>query len=63
MVRSAVVGDGLRYGMAGSPSKPQEDEFESIWRERTAETEDEVISLAVSFSVVQMLLDLNEVLA
>jgi len=33
----------------------EEDEFEAIWRERTAETEDEVISLAVSFSIVQML--------
>ena len=37
-------------------SESQEDEFEAIWRERTAETEDEVISLAVSFSIVQMLL-------
>ena len=37
-------------------SESQEDEFEAIWRERTAETEDEVISLAVSFSIAQMLL-------
>ena len=34
----------------------QEDEFEQLWRERTAETEDEVIELAVSFSICQMLL-------
>ncbi|CAL1171756.1 unnamed protein product [Cladocopium goreaui] len=33
----------------------QEDEFEELWRERTAETEDEVIALAVSFSIAQML--------
>jgi len=33
----------------------EEDEFEEIWRERVAETEDEVIALAVSFSIVQML--------
>ena len=37
-------------------SESQEDEFEEIWRERMAETEDEVIALAVSFSIVQMLL-------
>ena len=36
----------------------QEDEFEQLWRERTAETEDEVIALAVSFSICQMLLGL-----
>mmetsp|Transcript_30040 Transcript_30040/g.48452 ORF Transcript_30040/g.48452 Transcript_30040/m.48452 type:complete len:499 (+) Transcript_30040:2-1498(+) len=33
----------------------EEDEFEEIWHERVAETEDEVIALAVSFSIVQML--------
>lgn len=33
----------------------EEDEFEALWAEYAAETEDEVISLAVSFLVVQML--------
>jgi len=33
----------------------EEDEYEELWGERVAETEDEVISLAVSFLSVQML--------
>lgn len=33
----------------------EEDEFEMLWGEYTTETEDEVISLAISFLVVQML--------
>ena len=34
----------------------EEDEYEVIWGECVAETEDEVISLSVSFLIVQVLL-------
>lgn len=33
----------------------EEDEFEALWGERVAETEDEVIALTVSFLLVQVL--------
>lgn len=32
---------------------PAQDEFEALWGEEVAETEDDVLSLAVSFLVVQ----------
>jgi len=44
--------DWLRYKKTMADGV--EDEFEALWRHRAAETEDEVISLAVSFVVVQM---------
>ena len=34
----------------------EEDEYEEIWGECAAETEDEVISLSVSFLIAQVLL-------
>ena len=37
----------------------EEDHFEELWGEQVAETEDDVMSLAVSFLLVQAPLDLH----